>query len=70
MDITSLSDLGDLAAVEPTVVSCESVADWMAGASGVVDGEIRTGTARMLLAIRCSNPSLSSTPICQELASS
>jgi hypothetical protein len=42
----------------------------MAGAQQVVDGEISPGGADLLLRIRCDDPSLAETPICEELASS
>lgn len=70
MEIESTSDLGDLAEVEGTVAACESVADWTAGAEAALGVEVRAGTADLLLRIRCDDPSLSSAPICQELASS
>ena len=70
MELTSTSDLGELAEVEATVESCESVADWMAGAQQVVENEVRPGAADLLLRIRCEAGSLSGTPICEELASS
>jgi hypothetical protein len=70
LEIESASDLGDLAEVEGTVESCESVADWTAGAEGALGVEVRAGTADLLLRIRCEDPSLSSAPICEELASS
>ena len=67
LELTSTSDLGELAEVELTVESCESVADWMAGAQQVVANEVRPGAADLLLRIRCEAGSLSRTPICQEL---
>ena len=67
MELESTSDLGELAEVEATVESCESVADWMAGAQQVVENEVRPGAAELLLRIRCESGSLSSTPICEEL---
>ena len=67
MELTSTSDLGELAEVEATVESCESVADWMAGAQQVVENEVRPGAADLLLRIRCEAGSLSGTPICEEL---
>jgi hypothetical protein len=70
MGLESTSDFGDLAEVEVTVERCESIADWMAGAQQVVDGEISPGGADLLLRIRCDDPSLAETPICEELASS
>jgi hypothetical protein len=67
-EIGSTSDLGGFQAeVEATVESCESVADWMAGAQTVVDGEVRPGGADLLLRIRCESPNLSDAPICEEL---
>ena len=70
LEVESASDLGDLAEVEGTVESCESVADWTAGAEGALGIEVRAGTADLLLRIRCEDPSLSSAAICEELASS
>ena len=67
MELTSTSDLGELAEVLLTVESCESVADWMAGAQQVVENEVRPGAADLLLRIRCEAGSLSGTPICEEL---
>ena len=67
MELTSTSDLGELAEVELTVASCESVADWMAGAQQVVENEVSPGAADLLLRIRCEAGSLSRTPICEEL---
>ena len=71
MEIGSLSDLGDLQAeVEPTIQSCESVADWIAGAQQVVDDDINPNTVALLLNILCADQSLDDTPICEEIASS
>lgn len=70
MGLESTSDLGDLAEVEATVERCESIADWIAGAQQVVEGEVSPGGAELLLRIRCESPSLSDTVICEELASS
>jgi hypothetical protein len=71
MEIASLSDLGDLEAeVEPTIQSCESVADWSAGAQQVVDDDINPNTVALLLGISCQDQSLDSTPICEEVAAS
>jgi hypothetical protein len=70
LEVESASDLGDLAEVEGTVESCESVADWTAAAEGALGIEVRAGTADLLLRIRCEDPSLSSAAICEELASS
>jgi hypothetical protein len=67
LELTSTSDLGELAEVELTVASCESVADWMAGAQQVVENEVSPGAADLLLRIRCEAGSLSRTPICEEL---
>ena len=70
-EITSLSDLGDLQdELQPTFDGCESVADWMAGAQTVVAEEVKPGTARLLLGIQCNDPSLSNSPVCEDLASS
>jgi hypothetical protein len=71
MQISSVSELGDLPnEVEPTIESCESVADWIAGAQQVIEEEIRPNTAVFLLRIKCEDPSFNDTPICEELASS
>ena len=71
MDIASLSDLGDLQAeVEPTIQSCESVADWIAGAQQVVDDDINPNTVALLLNILCADQSLDDTQICEEQSSS
>ena len=70
LGIETSSDLGDLGEVEATVENCESVADWTATAQSTLGIEVRPGTADLLLRIRCDDPSLGSTPICQELASS
>ena len=71
LEVTSMSELGDLQEeVQPTVEACESVADWIAGAQEVVEGEVRPGTADLLLRIACNDLSLARTPICEELASS
>lgn len=70
LSLESTSDLGDLAEVEATVEACESVADWIAGASAALGTEVNPGTADLLLGIRCSDPGLSNTAVCQDLASS
>lgn len=71
LEVTSLSDLGDVPdEVQPTIASCESVADWIAGAQTVIDGEISPNTAAFLLRMNCEEQALASTPICEELASS
>ena len=71
MEIGSVSDLGDLQAeLEPTIESCASVADWIAGAQQVVDDDVNPNTVAILLSISCQDQSLDSTPICEELASS
>ena len=68
MDISSMSELGDLAAeVQPTVEACESVADWIAGAGEVIGGEVNPGSADFLLRVHCNDLSLARTPICEEL---
>lgn len=68
LGITSTSELGDLAEeVQPTIEACESVADWIAGAQEVVEDEVRPGTVDLLLRMQCESPSLSGTPICEEL---
>jgi hypothetical protein len=67
-EVESLSDLGDFQEeLGPTVESCESIADWVAGAGEVVPGEVNPNTARILLGISCTDLSLSNTPICDEL---
>lgn len=66
----SLSDLGDLDEVVATVQACESIADWSAGASEVIGGEVNPNVARMLLEIRCADPGAGDAPICEELTSS
>lgn len=71
MEITSVSELGDLAAeVQPTIESCESVADWIAGAQEVVEEEVDPDTAAFLLSMNCNDLALADTAICEELASS
>ena len=71
MEIASLSDLGDLHdELQPTFDGCESVADWLAGAQTVVADEVKPGTARLLLGIQCNDPSVSNSPVCEDLASS
>ena len=71
LEIGSLSDLGDhKAEVEPTIQSCESVADWIAGARQVIDVDINPNTVALLLNIDCADQSLDDTPICKEIASS
>ena len=71
MEIASLSDLGDLEAeLQPTIESCESVVDWIAGAQQAVDDEINPSTAELLLGIQCNDPTLSNSAVCEDLASS
>lgn len=70
MNLESTSDLGDLAEVEATVENCESIDDWIAGAEAAVGDDVNPSTARLLLGIRCNDPGLSGSPICQELANS
>jgi hypothetical protein len=68
LGITSTSELGDLQEeVQPTIESCESVADWIAGAQEVVADEVRPGTADLLLRIQCEDLALGNTAICEEL---
>lgn len=67
---TSLSDMGDLPEVEATIEQCESVADWMAGASEVIGEEVNPSTAQLLLEIRCALPALGGTAVCEEVAAS
>jgi hypothetical protein len=70
-EIASISELGDLVAeLEPTIETCESVDDWIAGAQTVVAEDINPSTARLLLGIQCNDPGLANSPVCQELASS
>ncbi len=69
MNLSETADLGDLAdELDPTIENCESVADWIAGAQEVISGEVRPGTADLLLRIRCQSPTLSSSAICDELS--
>jgi hypothetical protein len=71
MEVASLSDLGDLQAeLQPTIETCESIDDWIAGAQTVLDEEVNPATARLLLGIQCNDPTLSNTAVCEELASS
>ena len=71
LDIGALSDLGDhKAEVATTIQSCESVADWIAGAQQVIDVEINPNTVALLLNIDCADQSLDDSPICKEIASS
>ena len=68
MQISSLSELGDLPEeVQPTIVSCESVADWIAGAQQATGLEINPNAAATLLRIRCEEQSLADSPVCEEL---
>ena len=68
MGISSISELGDLAAeVQLTVEACESVADWMAAADEVIEGEVNPGPSDFLLRVQCDDLSLANTPICEEL---
>lgn len=67
LGLSSASDLGDLDEVNATITDCESVADWTAGASAAIGAEVRPGTVNLLLGIRCEDPGLSSTAICQEI---
>ena len=69
-DVSSLSAMGDLPEVEATIEQCESVADWMAGASPVIGEEVNPSTAQLLLDIRCQLPALANTAVCEEVASS
>jgi hypothetical protein len=69
MGLSETSELGDLTdELQPTIESCESVADWIAGAQEAIGGEVRPGTADLLLRIRCESPTLSNTAICEELS--
>jgi hypothetical protein len=67
MELSSTSDLGDLPEVDATVEACASLADWTAGAQGVVEEEINPNVVEMLLGIRCNTPGLANTPVCEEL---
>jgi hypothetical protein len=67
MELSSTSDLGDLPEVDATVEACASLADWTAGAQGVVEEEINPNVVEMLLGIRCNTPDLANTPVCEEL---
>jgi hypothetical protein len=70
-EVASLSDLGDLQAeLQPTIESCESVADWIAGAQELLPEEVNPSTAEMLLGIQCNDPALSNSRVCEDLASS
>ena len=67
-DVSSLPELGDLReGLQPTVESCESVADWVAGASAALGIDANPNTAAMLLQNVCADQSLSRTAICEEL---
>jgi hypothetical protein len=67
MEITSLTELGDLAEVDATVTACESVDDWTAAAEENLGVEVRPGTARMLLGMRCQDPAMWNTDLCRDL---
>ena len=69
-DATSLSDLADLEGIEATIEQCESIDDWMAGASTVIGDEVNPSTVNLLLQIRCEVPALSDSAVCEEVASS
>lgn len=69
-DVTSLSGMADLPEVEATIEQCESLADWMAGASEVLGEEVNPSTAALLLDIRCALPALDGTAVCEEAAAS
>jgi hypothetical protein len=69
-DVSSLSAMGDLPEVEATIEQCESIADWMAGASEVVGEDVNPSTAELLLDIRCQLPALGGTAVCEELGAS
>ena len=67
-NLSSLSELADLQAeLQPTVQECESVADWVAGASEALGIDANPNTAAMLLQSACTDQSLSRTAICEEL---
>ena len=70
LEVESASDLGDLAEVEGTVESCESVADWTAGAEQALGSEVNPNAARLLLNIRCADPAHADAPVCEDLAAS
>jgi hypothetical protein len=67
MELATTSGLGDLAEIEATVEACASLADWTAGAQTVVDAEINPNVVEILLGLRCESPSLSGTPVCEDL---
>ena len=68
MNLQSVSELGDLEdEVTATIEGCESVDDWIAGADQVVANEVRPGAAELLLRIRCDQPGVGDTPICESL---
>ena len=69
-DVSSLSAMADLPEVEATIQQCESIADWMAGASDVIGEEVNPSTAQLLLDIRCQLPALGNTAVCEEVAAS
>lgn len=69
-DAASLSDLADLEGIEATIEQCESIDDWMAGASAVIGEEVNPSTVNLLLQIRCEVPALSDSAVCEEVASS
>ena len=68
LSVGSLSDLGDLDEVNPTVDSCESVDDWIAAASGALGTDVSPNAARLLLGIRCADPAHADAPVCEDLA--
>jgi hypothetical protein len=70
LDVDSLSDLGDLEEVQATIESCESVADWTAGAQAALGIEANPATVELLLGIECNDPGAGNTPVCEDLAAS
>ena len=67
-NLSSLSELSEFQEeLQPTVESCESVADWVAGASQALGIDANPNTAAMLLQTVCTDQSLSRTAICEEL---
>ena len=70
LGLDSLSDLGDLEEIQATIESCESVADWTAGAQEALGIEANPATVQLLLDIECNQPGAGRTPVCEDLAAS
>jgi hypothetical protein len=69
--VITLPPLGDLPdELRPTLESCASVAEWIAGAQQLMAEEIKPRTAELLLSISCEDQSLAAVPICEELGGS